>query len=252
MNNEAFAMMIAAKYLIEDATAGSDPADALDELGSYAAIQPTVRDAVSRVDEQSFGPANIPLRQAHLVAEFWQCSLPEIHGLLFSSFRTGYFAYQQGYYGSAIPAPYHLDTLVVMELNAWDASGASVPSGTWYEWVAAAMLQSAYRASTFKERNNTSTWKWARSSPISAYIIALGMNAYNETDKTLYDLCEWDSPGLSGNWADAIQSVKDNLGQEIGWMQHAQWLPYSGEEIQRLRNMGYSRRCGERYGRPVT
>lgn len=101
------------------------------------------------------------------------------------------------------------------------------PSGTWYEWLAVSMLQSAYRANSFQP---TDTWVQPRIGEISAYIIALGQLAYQATDKVLYDLDEWTSKGFAYDWVEAMDAVVRSFSGEISWVSAASWVNWNSQE----------------------
>jgi RHS repeat-associated protein len=98
LSSEEFAVMVAAKFVTEDATIYSDPfSDGFQrEVKSRVGLAAWVDQIRTGDAETSYGPGNIPLLQAKSAAEFWRrisgMSEGEVQCMtLFTNFGTFYY-----------------------------------------------------------------------------------------------------------------------------------------------------------------
>ena len=183
MSDEAFAAMIAAKFIFEDATQFNSQEGLLNQLLSGAGIDPLFRvvwETIGITGEISYGPGNIPLSQARNAAEWWRENAACL-GFDVSIFDSG--IYDDEIVQQCIPnlSGFGMTCTIIstpenrasIELNSFDGQTS------WDEWLAVTMLQTAQRAQDYRNNSDISNWGNPRlvddmDNQVSAYIIALG------------------------------------------------------------------------------
>ncbi len=249
MSDEAFAAMIAAKFIFEDATRFNSTEGLLNQGLSGAGIDlvfRTVWEAIGLKGEISYGPGNIPLAQAQNAAEWWKENASCL-GFDTSIFDSG--IYDDDIVTQCIPSMFGFQSCTVVstpstratiEMNSFDGHTS------WDEWLAVTMLQAADRVRNYRSENDVSSWGNPRivddtENQVSAYIIALGQVAWSESDKTLYDLSEWASPGGAYDWAAAVAGVRDNTHHfwpELRSLFDGGYIEMTNQERQHLQEIG--------------
>ena len=226
LSDNAFAAMIAAKVLVEDATPVAD--DWVQGTLKYAASSGAAglpdwqRDLVEQYlagGEISFGPANIPLATAERGLRWWEqnhLNLPS-RCQRFENIQTGYYDARDSWlYRLIFGSPREI---LAQELDS--DSGA-------VQGMALALLESSSRARNY----------WTKigqpSRQLSAYTIALGvLNPDSQLDSALYTPSRWTSKGFAWNWVEAADDTADLLKiAEPGFQlsMPADFLPYTDEE----------------------
>ena len=216
--------MVAAKFLFEDATIYAD--QQLAGVGRELVTLPLSflhdrpRNWIENAlfgGEISWGPANIPLPLAIQNLEWWEQNY-KCFGLSFDDIHTDYYDarddrnwLESWFWGSE-------QTELTRELQTGEGAVHA---------VALAMLQSASRARQY----------WASidepAHELSAYTIALGVNAYTASDNTLYTVSGWTAKGAHWDWVEAIDDAANILG--IGpLIVPTDYVPYTEEEKQKL------------------
>ncbi len=221
LSNEAFAAMIAAKVLVEDATVFADfQPDGL--FRQITTIPPTVMREPSRGwlekhvfgGEISWGPANIPLPLELQNLKWWEenCNFLTYER---SDLHTNYYDVRDRDALSKFFWNERDQIIVELQTNA----GA-------VEATALAIRQSTWRAEQFYGKKGD-VWH-----PVSAYIIALGVNQFRERDETLYILSNWKAKGSQWDWTEAIAVAGEVLGLNLSIPRD--YIPYTDAERQKL------------------
>jgi RHS repeat-associated protein len=223
LSNDAFAAMIAAKILMEDATiyADNQPRGWARQLITLPLtyLRDGLRDFVEDTffdGEISWGPANVPLDLAIGNFNWWEqnyaCLGLEIDAVVTNYYTANNRNEEEIYlYGSH-------DHEVIWELQ----TGEGAVNG-----VGLAILQAASRARNYWSSIGDPMHE------LSAYVIALGVDAYTENDASLYTVNGWTAKGAHWVWVEAIDDAADVLG--IGALAvPTDYLPYTEEEKQKL------------------
>jgi hypothetical protein len=216
LSDEAFAAMIAAKFIFEDATRFNSTSGLLNQLFSGAGTDLTFRSVWEQFNEISFGPGNIPLAQAINAAEWWRENASCL-GFNPSIFNTG--LYDEAFVQQCFPTPYSVvprctiistpSNRATIELNSFEGQT------TWDEWLAVIILQAAFRARTINERNDTRGWNNPRvvdgdQNQLSVYILARAQLDWTKGDSELYDLILSNFMQGAYDWTRAVTSIRDN------------------------------------------
>jgi RHS repeat-associated protein len=241
MSNEAFAAMIAAKFIFEDATQFNSQKGLLNQMLSGAGIDPVFRavwETIGGTGEISYGPGNIPLAQARNAADWWRENAACL-GFDVGMFSSGIYDYrivQQcvptlgGMTCTIISTP---ENRASIELNSFDGQTS------WDEWLAVTILQSAFRARTISDRNDITTWSNHRviddyKNKLSGYIIARAQLDWTATDQVLYDLKSASFLQGAEDWAVAVNSVRDNTHpfwpEMLSLYDETNYRPYTHQE----------------------
>ena len=219
MSNKAFASMIAAKILVEDATifANEQPLGVLKQIatiptGDLPDWQRDLAEATVFRGEISWGPANIPFRLALPSLEWWEQNHSCL-GLSLNALHTFYYDYRDaGWLAQVFIGSEKTQLAYELQLD----SGA-------VEGMALAILWSADRARSY----------WASIGQVyhqlSAYTVALGvLEPDRQKDAILYIPSNWSERGFAGNWVDALSETAVALGLSLSIP--GDYLDYTDEE----------------------
>ncbi|MCP4525568.1 MAG: RHS repeat-associated core domain-containing protein [Aestuariibacter sp.] len=243
MSDNAFAAMIAAKMLMEDATIYADQQPK--GIGRELSTLPVtfLRDwAIYWVEQRppfngeiSWGPANIPLPLAVQNLEWWE----QMHlnlGLNFEDLTT--------YYYHARDYNWMMEWMLGNEVNQL-AFELQRDEGA-VNQMALSILQSSLRAKQYYLKRSLSSGSYLTSREIqptifgcrepipelSAYAIAMGIIHFREDNKTLYEVSGWKSRGSPWNWVEAIDGTAKALDLDI--TRYVDYIPYTKEEENKL------------------
>jgi RHS repeat-associated protein len=227
LSNDAFATMIAARILVEDATAFADrqPRGNLSELLiALVGLRPWARDLLADAvfgDEISWGPANMRLDFVMSNLEWWETAYLDL-GLNFEDVHT--------YYYDARDRGWFLQWLIGNEENMLELE-LMLDEGTANQ-MALAILQSSWRARQYRQRKYLESGGCEQIPELSAYIIAMGIRFYGETDETLYTVSGWTSRGMPWDWVEAMDDTANALDLHI--TRYVDYVPYTDEEKEKL------------------
>lgn len=219
LSDHAFSAMIVAKILTEDATVYADqqPVGLQREL---ATIPPAFARRAFREwtegtlyqGEISWGLANMTLPNALGSMGWWEENCRRLgHDL--ADVRTAYYSVRAWNPLEKWLLGWNEESSVIWEMQT--GQGA-------VEILALSILHSASRARAYYERHGQPSHQ------VSAYAIALGIEAYGEEDTTLYRLSDWTSRGYYHDWVETVDDAAALLGLEIN--PPDDYLPYTDEE----------------------
>jgi hypothetical protein len=227
LSNDAFATMIAARILVEDATAFADrqPRGYLsDLLIALVGLRPWARDLLADAvfgGEISWGPANMRLDFVMSNLEWWETAYSDL-GLNFEDVHT--------YYYDARDRDWFLRWLIGSEENMLELE-LMMDEGTANQ-MALAILRSSWRAKEYRQRKYLESGGCEQIPELSAYMIAMGIRFYAETDETLYTVSGWTSRGMPWDWVEAMDDTASVLGLHI--TRYVDYVPYTDEEREKL------------------
>jgi hypothetical protein len=221
MSDNAFASMIVAKLLIEDATIYADR-QPIGLLRQLATLPPTAANRELRKwsedafyqGEISWGPANLAYPNAEAGLLWWESNAPELRHRV-SDVRTAYYSIERS--RSQSLAIWNGETDILWELQT--GQGA-------VELLALSILRSADRARQYYRASGQPVH------PLSAYSVAMGLQAYTATNDKLYRLENWTSKGFYYEWIDVMDNTARLLGMDLGIPDD--YLPYTMEERELL------------------
>ncbi|MEJ5312589.1 MAG: RHS repeat-associated core domain-containing protein, partial [Anaerolineae bacterium] len=233
MSNDAFATMIAAKILVEDATIYADqqPAGVLREIATMPVtiLRPWLRDLLEREifgGEISWGPANIPLPLAIQSLEWWEQHYSEF-GLDFEDVSTYYYdARERGWllrwlFGNE-------ENQLTFELQTGEGT---------VNQMALAILRTSWRIKEYYQRRHLASGGCEPIPDLSTYMIAMGIINYHYPDDFIFELGNWKSKGFPWDWVEAMDGTADALDLHLtrgDQMTSYDYLPYTIEEKEKL------------------
>ena len=229
LSDGAFAAMILAKFLVEDATPYADSQPLGQDRTNRDILMGSVPGWVAILVQQkegrdySWGPSNIPMTLADRYLAWWEENYAKCSR--FNSFETSYYDVRN-------------ETLFNM-LNIFNYGRDPWPMFRPYEQVARelisdkgavegialAILESSDRARKYWRSMGQPSHE--RSAELSAYTIALGvLNPYPGDEPIIYTLSRWESKGFAWNWVvEAVPWVAKFLDLKLD-----NFLMYTDEE----------------------
>jgi RHS repeat-associated protein len=224
LSDDAFAAMIAAKMLMEDATVYADqqPDGTMRQISTlpFTEFRDWSRDLAEQHifgGEISWGPANIPLQLATQNLEWWEQNYSSFD-FDFQDLPTYYYdARNRNWLGRWMFGSEQRQLAFELQTN----KGA-------VNQMALAILRSSHRAKAYWDRQVCPP----PPRDLSAYVIAMGVIHFRENDATLYDLNNWRSKGSQWNWTEAIDDAGNVLGLNLAVPRD--YIPYAQEEKQKL------------------
>ena len=219
MSDDAFACLIAAKILTEEATVYSDQ-QPIGLVRQYATIPPALAGHSLRLwmedalydGEISWGPGNIAYPNAVAGLRWWRTHAA-LYGHRLSDVHTGYYAAGRGDPLSASLLGQTQETGLLWEMQT--GQGA-------VEILALETLHSAYRARRYYALHGHPDH------PLSAYTIAMGIEGYRLPAETLYELRSWTSKGYYYDWVRMMDNTSRLLGLRLSVP--ADYLPFTPQE----------------------
>ena len=230
LSDGAFAAMIAAKFLVEDATPYADSQPFGRERATkdilMGSVPGWVAIAVQKREgqEYSWGPANIPMSLADRYLAWWEETYAQCPRL--ENFQTEYYRARSELESDLLRGIFDPTSLIFLNIYApyeQVAQELLTDKGA-VEGMALAILESSDRARKY--------WRsiGQPSHELSAYTIALGVLSPKTQDDLLYPLDRWKTQGFAWDWVDtAVPWVANFLGLDLG-----NFLKYTGEEKAKL------------------
>jgi hypothetical protein len=238
LSDDAFATMIAAKLLVEDATIHADRfSDGFwRQLGTLpvTVLPPWLRDLVEELfygDEISWGPANVPLPLAIGNLEWWEQN-HSTFGLDFEDLNTYYYGGPD--YAGDTENQFELELQLQFELQLNEGA---------VNHMALAILRASSRVKEYYWRRYLSSGGCESIPRLSAYLISVAVRNYEYPDDFIFELSNWSSGGMPLDWVEALDDTGLALGilllrgDEVEPGAYYDYLPYTEEEKERLDNI---------------
>ena len=239
LSNNAFATMIAARILVEDATIYADrqPTGVLRELATMpvTVLRPWVRDLLEQAifgGEISWGPANMRLPFVIQNLEWWETAHLDL-GLNFEDVHT--------YYYNARERNWFMRWLVGNEENQL-AFELQTGEGT-VNQMALAILRTSSRIKEYYQRRYLVSGGSEPKPDLSAYMIAMGIRNYHYHDDFIFELDNWETQGMPWDWVEAMDETAEALGfalirgDQVAPGAYYDYLPYTAEEKEKLESI---------------
>jgi hypothetical protein len=248
LSDDAFAAMIAARILVEDATifadrlwprpAEGDPGGFLRQVSTLpvSVVRPWVRDWLEGLPgfggEISWGPANMRLDFVMQNLQWWEQHHSD-YNLNFGDVRTHYY--------NACERNWFVRWLIGNEeiQLEWELQTGE---GT-VNQMALAILRTSSRIKDYYQRRHLASGGCEPIPDLSAYMIAMGIRNYDQDDSFMFELDNWSTQGMPWDWVEAMNGTAEALGfslirgDQVAPGDYYDYLLYTAEEKEKLESI---------------
>jgi hypothetical protein len=248
LSDDAFAALIAARFLAEDATIFADrlwPRPEEDDPGGFlrqfgtlpvSVVRPWVRDWLASLpgfdDEISWGPANMRLGFVIGNLQWWEQHHSD-YGLSFGDVRTYYYnARERNWLAQWLFGNEEIQL-------AWELQTSE---GTVHQ-MSLAILRTSWRIKEYYQRRNLASGGCEPIPDLSAYMIAMGIINYDYPDDFIFEISNWTSQGFPWVLVEALDGTAEALGfslvrgDQVAPGDYYDYLPYTTEEKEKLESI---------------